>query len=758
MADTIVKVSQAPLTVWPPGLPTTPPITGTNDGTVLNDDNNATYVTFRQEVFGSVNDSGQVFLSTPADPDLVCTAVRVKIVYSCPTQTNFLAWGLQYDGDVDHEFNNWWSVGSFFAVPAGGTPLTFDLTILPDDESLSFGGVFEDGGYDAAVVGASITGHGLTPPFTGDHPAAYLSFQQAGTKGGLRFHEFQVLLTFSPRPAEPVDVLMQGELLTQAAAASSPTFALRAAEPAAPSSIAIDFEDGVLGEIVAYRTGPNDLGDGLTSVNNRQGRYVAGKGSSTGLGNHPPFGGGASWQRLGLYDATSVEGWEIPTNDSTTTVDFKFATIPDPGSEFRLIDASSILEIQYHSADMDDQQDLSIGIMFGFLGDGIPQEIRFYIEGYGDGLEYFEVHTNNTQPGEWYVAKHTIAGSEATFTITDSNGAIVLTHTRTLPASWVQVLWLEAYASRLHDTSIGPTQWLEVSVDNLEVTWASVTFGLVDVLMQAEQLTQTSEPSAGLFSVRALTASTGAGEIQLTGTVQVTDTNAYPYWIAHDPVVVGDPDGAWSDGDDATYAEVVTAGSNGASSGLGRTGAHSTASCYMVSPAPGIPAGAQIESLTFRIRARHVAGSESPHNQGLYCVLYKMPEALIVADAGATGQFQPSTWTFPDEFTTQELTVQAYDIEGMTELGWAAAGFASQEELDAYVDERKTVLADTLRSGGIYLMILGGGFPPEVDPFHRQGTQYDVAEATLEYAYTFTAPISVLMQAEQLTQTLGASS
>jgi hypothetical protein len=240
----------------------------------------------------------------------------------------------------------------------------------------------------------------------------------------------------------------------------------------ATTNITVDFQDGVLGETVAYHTGPNDLGGGLTSIDNRQGRYVAGKDSSIGLGNHPPYGRGASWQRLGLYDATSVEGWEIPTTDSTTTVDFQFHTIPDPGTT-SLIDASSILDLQYHSADMDDQQDLSIGIMFGFLGDGIPQEVRFYIEGSGDGMTYFEVHTNDVDPARWYVAKHTIVGRDATLSIIDDLGATVLSYTHTLPEGWVQVLWLEAYASMLYDTPVGPSQWLEVYVDNLKVSWAA---------------------------------------------------------------------------------------------------------------------------------------------------------------------------------------------------------------------------------------------------------------------------------------------
>jgi hypothetical protein len=488
-------------------------------------------------------------------------------------------------------------------------------------------------------------------------------------------------------------------------------------EASTTRTVTIDFNEGVIGETDAYRTGPNDLGGGLTSANNRQGRYVAGKDSSTGLGNYPPYGGGASWERLGLYDATSVEGWEIPTNISTTTVDFQFTTLPDPDDGFRLLTGSSILDLQYHSANMDDQQDLSIGIMYGYLGTGIPPEIRFYIKGTGDAMTSFEVHTNVVEPDTWYVAKHTIVNQEATLSIIDSLGTTVLSYTHTLPEGWVQVLWLEAYASRLHDATLNPTQWLEVAVDNLSVTWTAAVI----------------EPV-----------------IALTGTVTVDDTSVYPWWgNPHDAVVVGGPEGIWSDGSDATYAEVSTAGANGQPTGAGSTGGYNGAWVEMSDLAPEIPADARVESLTFRVRARHVAGQESPYNQGIYVQLYEQTGNTVVAGAGG-GNYEekvppstnyPPSWKFPDEFTTQEYTVQAYNIAGATEGGWEAQGWDSQAEMDAYVDARKKKLADTLRAGPVQVVVRGGAPPGDLPGFDAQDTQYDVAEVSLSYTLeTASAP------------------
>jgi hypothetical protein len=558
-----------------------------------------------------------------------------------------------------------------------------------------------------------------------------------------------------------VDVLMQGPALTRTEEGAS-ALATMAAPTVEQLTVTTDFEEGVLGEIVGYRSGPFDLTDGNQLYRNRQGRYVEGKDSAIGLGSHIPFGGGASWDRFGIYGPTSVGGWEVPTNDATSTVDFTFHLIPDPGDS-RLIDASTILEIQYHSADMSDQQDASIGIMFGYIAPGVPQEIRFYVEGYGDGLEYFEVHTNNTRPDEWYVAKHTVLGSEATFTVTDSTGDTVLTHTRTLPDGWVQNLWLEGYASTLWDTLLAPTQWLEVSIDNLDVAWSPTTVTTsIDVLMQGASLALDPD-TVTARGVPTLLASSD-GEIALTGTVTVDDTSVYPWWgNPHDAVVVGGPEGIWSDGSDATYAEVSTAGANGQPTGAGSTGGYNGAWVEMSDLAPEIPADARVESLTFRVRARHVAGQESPYNQGIYVQLYNATDFNVVAMAGG-GNYEesdppsanyPASWKFPDDhsWATQEYTVQAYNIAGATEGGWEAQGWDSQAEMDAWVDGRKKKLADTLRAGPVQVVVRGGAPPGDLPGFDAQDTQYDVAEVSLSYVLSSASDeIDLLMQSASLTR------
>jgi hypothetical protein len=63
-------------------------------------------------------------------------------------------------------------------------------------------------------------------------------------------------------------------------------------------------------------------------------------------------------------------------------------------------------------------------------------------------------------------------GQDATLSIVDDLGATILSYTHTLPEGWVQNLWLETYASLIYDLTTNPTQWLDVTVDNLKVTWA----------------------------------------------------------------------------------------------------------------------------------------------------------------------------------------------------------------------------------------------------------------------------------------------
>jgi hypothetical protein len=620
--------------------------------------------------------------------------------------------------------------------------------------------------------------YGASPPFDppdglgisvfagpGDYGAGFGGVPSApGWDDGIRLHiaYLAVRITYTLEDSG-IDVLMQGSALTRTEDEAS-ALTTMSAPTAEPLTFKVDFDEGVIGEVVDYNIGPTDLGEGRYYWNNRKGLYVEGKDSTTGLGTHLPFGGGQSRQNLGIYGPTSIEGWEIPTTDATTTLDFKIHVLPTGPAAFSLIRSTHILELQHHSIDMDDQRDLGIGINYAFVSDTAPRQMNFYLEGYGDGMTSFYTSTAAVVPDQWYVAKYTISGSDGTISIIDPDGDTVISFTYTFPEGWVQNLWLEAYASTLYDITAAPTQWLEVTVDNLDVTWVEMATAVetVDVLMQGASLALDPD-TVTARGVPTLLASSD-GEIALTGTVTVNDTSIYPWWgNPHDAVVVGGPEGIWSDGADATYAEVSTAGANDDPTGAGSTGAYNGAWVEMSDLAPEIPVDARVESLTFRVRARHAPDQESPYNQGIYVQLYNATDFNVVAMAGG-GNYEesdppsanyPASWKFPDDhsWATQEYTVQAYNIAGATEGGWEAQGWDSQEQMDAWVDGRKKKLADTLRAGPVQVVVRGGAPPGDLPGFDAQDTQYDVAEVSLSYVLSSASDeIDLLMQSASLTR------
>lgn len=229
--------------------------------------------------------------------------------------------------------------------------------------------------------------------------------------------------------------------------------------------------------------------------------------------------------------------------------------------------------------------------------------------------------------------------------------------------------------------------------------------------------------------------------VALNGTVQVSDTSA-TWWDAADPVVVGSPVNAWSDNSDGTYAEVVTMGGND-SGGPGSTGAQAGAFVYPTGPlAPEIPPGAQVEWLTFRVRARHATGQESPYNQGIYVQLYDQSDNSVIAGAGASSYEErvppsanyPASWKFPTGvFTSQEYRAQPYNIAAVLELGWEESGFADEAEMTDYLTARRTRLANLLRSGTALVVVRGGEQPGDLPASTSMETKYDVAEASLFY-------------------------
>lgn len=230
-----------------------------------------------------------------------------------------------------------------------------------------------------------------------------------------------------------------------------------------------DLEEGTLGANLATSyTYQYTIGGDDEVYASRRGTYVAGRGGGLGFGPYAPQRGGSRIE-MGVYGPTSVDGWENPIEHGQVDIDFRFvqgSTVTTTGHNMN--DNTRVIDIQCRSADMNDQEDFSVGFEWGDYGSG---ENVYMWDEYLGMVDYDFAHYTAVMD-QWYHFRADINEELISYTVRDSSDAVIFTREHVLDDGWRAITFLSTYPSTIKkgSGSIG-TDWADVQIDNLRLEW-----------------------------------------------------------------------------------------------------------------------------------------------------------------------------------------------------------------------------------------------------------------------------------------------